>query len=155
MNRVWIDSPNGAGIPPKWVYDYGVILNGMKNLWFETGDKKYYDFIKKGIDRFVQPDGTINTYKVEDYNIDQVKMGDAVLLLYRVTGEAKYKKAADLIRSQLQNHPRTNEGGFWHKKMAPVCQFGLVMLHCTSKGWQSVVAEARWPSGCVWGKFRR
>ncbi|MGI8787101.1 MAG: hypothetical protein ACR2HG_04975 [Pyrinomonadaceae bacterium] len=32
MNRVWVDSPNGAGIPPKWVYDFGVILNGMKGL---------------------------------------------------------------------------------------------------------------------------
>ena len=46
-------------------------------------------------------------------------MGRSVLLLYRVTGEAKYKKAADLIRSQLANHPRTNEGGFWHKKIYP------------------------------------
>ena len=119
MNRLWTDSPNGAGLPPKWLYDFGVVLNGMKNLWFATGDRKYYDFIKKGVDAFVQPDGSINTYKVEDYNIDQVKMGDAVLLVYRVTGEAKYKKAADLIRSQLKNHPRTNEGGFWHKKIYP------------------------------------
>lgn len=119
MNRVWTDSPNGAGLPPKWVYDFGVILNGMRNLWFQTGDKKYFDFIKKGVDAFVQPDGSIKTYKVEDYNIDQVKMGDAVLLLYRVTNEAKYKKAADLIRSQLKDHPRTNEGGFWHKKIYP------------------------------------
>ncbi len=119
MNRVWMDSPNGAGIPPKWVYDFGVILNGMKDLWFETGDKKYYDFIKKGVDTFVQDDGTIKTYKVEDYNIDQVKMGDAVLLLYRVTGEAKYKKAAELLFSQIKNQPRTNEGGFWHKKIYP------------------------------------
>ena len=79
-----------------------VILNGMKGKWIETGDKKYFDFIKKGIDTFVQDDGSIKTYKVEDYNIDQVNMGRAVLLLYRVTGEAKYKKAADLIRSQLE-----------------------------------------------------
>ena len=45
MTRVWADSPNGPGIPPKWVYDYGVILNGMKTLWQTTGDKQYYDFI--------------------------------------------------------------------------------------------------------------
>ena len=119
MNRVWTDSPNGAGIPPKWVYDYGGILNGMKGLWLETGDKKYYDFIKKGVDTFVQNDGSINTYKPEDYNLDQIKMGDAVLLVYRVTGDLKYKKAADLLRAQLRNQPRTNEGGFWHKKIYP------------------------------------
>jgi unsaturated rhamnogalacturonyl hydrolase len=119
MNRVWADSPNGAGIPPKWVYDYGVISNGMKGLWWRTGDAKYFNYVKKAIDTFVQDDGTIKTYKVEDYNIDQVNMGRAVLLLYRVTGEAKYKKAADLIRSQLKNHPRTIEGGLWHKKIYP------------------------------------
>ena len=119
MNRVYADSPNGAGIPPKWVYDFGTELNGIKNLWLATGEKKYFDFIKKGVDTFVQDDGTINTYKLTDYNIDQIKMGDAVLLLYRVTNDAKYKKAADLLRLQLKNHPRTNEGGFWHKKIYP------------------------------------
>lgn len=118
-NRVWADSPNGAGIPPKWIYDFGVVLNGEKNLWFNSGDKRYFDQIKRGVDAFVNDDGTIKTYKVEDYNLDQVLMGRSVLLLYRVTGEAKYKKAADLIRSQLKNQPRTNEGGFWHKKIYP------------------------------------
>ena len=117
--RVWVDSPNGAGVPPKWVYDYGVILNGLKGLWYKTGDRRYFDTIKKGVDTFVNPDGTIKTYSVEEYNIDQVRMGSAVMMLYRVTGEAKYKKAVDLIRSQLRNHPRTNEGGFWHKKIYP------------------------------------
>lgn len=116
---VWADSPNGAGVPPKWVYDYGVILNGLKGLWYKTGDRRYFDTIKKGVDTFVNADGTIKTYTVDEYNLDQVRMGSAVMMLYRVTGEAKYKKAADLIRSQLKNHPRTNEGGFWHKKIYP------------------------------------
>ena len=120
MQRVWLDPTTGkAGIPPKWVYDFGVILNGMKGLWFATGDKTYFDNIKRGVDAFVNEDGTIRTYTVEEYNIDQVHMARAVLLVYRVTGEAKYKKAADLVRSQLKTHPRTNEGGLWHKKIYP------------------------------------
>ncbi len=119
MNRLWVDERDQAGVPPKWVYDFGVVLNGMKNLWLETGDKKYFDQIKKGVDAFVNEDGTIRTYKVEDYNLDQVLMGRSVLLLYSVTGDEKYRKAADLIRSQLKNQPRTNEGGFWHKKIYP------------------------------------
>lgn len=119
MNRLWVDERNEPGIPPKWIYDFGTVLNGTKNLWLNTGDKKYFDYIKRGVDAFVNEDGTIRTYKVEDYNIDQVLMGRSVLLVYRVTGDAKYKKAADLIRSQLKNQPRTNEGGFWHKKIYP------------------------------------
>jgi unsaturated rhamnogalacturonyl hydrolase len=119
MTRVWADSPNGAGVPPKWVYDFGVITSGLKTLWIKTGDRRYFDHIKKGVDAFVNADGTIKTYKAEDYNIDQVRMGTAVMMLYRVTGEVKYKRAAELIRLQLKDHPRTIEGGFWHKKIYP------------------------------------
>jgi unsaturated rhamnogalacturonyl hydrolase len=45
--------------------------------------------------------------------------GKLLLTLYRVTEKEKYKKAADLLREQLKTHPRTNEGGFWHKKIYP------------------------------------
>src|SRR6476659_309824 len=146
MTRLWTDSPNGAGVPPKWIYDYGVILNGMKSLWQTTGDKRYYDFIKGGVDAFVNDDGTIKTYKVEEYNLDQVRMGSAVLMLYRVTGQAKYKKAADLIRSQLKNHPRTNEGGFWHKKIYPYQMWldGLYMAEPFYAEYSATFGEDNW-----------
>ena len=44
--RIWLDSPNGKGIPPKWIYDYGTILSGVRTLWYATGEKQYFDFIK-------------------------------------------------------------------------------------------------------------
>ena len=40
-------------------------------------------------------------------------------MLYRVTGKEKYWKAATKLREQLAKHPRTKEGGFWHKKIYP------------------------------------
>src|SRR5258708_4909125 len=80
MNRVWIDSPNGPGIPPKWVYDFGVEANGLKALWLATGDRRYYEHIKKGVDAFVNADGTIKTYAINDYNLDQVRTGSAVVM---------------------------------------------------------------------------
>src|SRR5437764_8236770 len=89
MTRVWADSPNGPGIPPKWVYDFGVEANGLMSLWLATGDVRYYNHIKKGVDAFVEKDGSIKTYNVGDYNLDQVRMGAAALMLYRVAGEAK------------------------------------------------------------------
>ena len=49
MNREYIGSPNGTGIPAKWTYDFGVVLNGMRVLWFKTGDAKYFNFIKQNI----------------------------------------------------------------------------------------------------------
>jgi unsaturated rhamnogalacturonyl hydrolase len=146
MNRVWADSPNGKGVPPKWVYDFGVILNGMQAQWYATGEKRYYDFIKQGVDKFVNADGTIKTYSVDEYNLDQVRMGSAVLMLYRVTGDAKYKKAADLIRSQLKDNPRTTEGGFWHKKIYPNQMWldGLYMAEPFYAEYSEVFGENNW-----------
>jgi rhamnogalacturonyl hydrolase YesR len=35
------------------------------------------------------------------------------------TGENKYKIAADIFRAQLDSHPRTAQGQFWHKLKYP------------------------------------
>jgi unsaturated rhamnogalacturonyl hydrolase len=103
----------------KWSYEQGVLLKGIEDVWLNTADGKYFTFIQHSIDRFVNDDGTIKTYKLDDYNIDNINEGKLLLKLYRVTEKEKYKKAADLLRGQLRSHPRTHEGGFWHKKIYP------------------------------------
>lgn len=103
----------------KWRYDQGVILKGIEEVWKQTGDGKWFQYIQKSMDFYVKHDGTIKGYKASEYNIDHVNNGKVLLLLYQVTEKAKYKKAADLLRTQLLSHPRTNEGGFWHKEIYP------------------------------------
>ncbi|MCP9752009.1 glycoside hydrolase family 88 protein [Ferruginibacter sp. HRS2-29] len=103
----------------RWTYDQGVILEGVAAVWKQTGDKTCFDYIQKSMDFYVKDDGTINTYKQDDYNIDNIKNGRSLLMLYRVTGKEKYWKAATTLREQLRHQPRTNEGGFWHKKIYP------------------------------------
>src|SRR4029079_18327067 len=71
------------------------------------------------MDSFVNADGTIRTYNSADYNLDNINCGKNLLLLYQVTGQDKYRKAAALLREQLKTHPRTSEGGFWHKQIYP------------------------------------
>jgi unsaturated rhamnogalacturonyl hydrolase len=117
--HTWKDSFALDGKPAKWTYDMGVILKGFEGLWLNTGDVKYYNYIQQQMDVFVQNDGTIKTYKPDEYNIDHVNNGKLLLLLYRVTLKEKYLKAANLLREQLRHHPRTHEGGFWHKKIYP------------------------------------
>ena len=73
----------------KWSYDYGVVLKGFQLLWEQTQEKIYFDFIKNNIDYFVQEDGTIRGYSVEEYNIDHVNTGKLFFLLYKETGEEK------------------------------------------------------------------
>jgi unsaturated rhamnogalacturonyl hydrolase len=118
--NIWKDSFTLEGDKTaKWRYDQGVILKGIEGLWNATGDRRYFDYIQKSMDFYVNENGEIKGYKPAEYNIDHVNNGKLLLLLYRVTGKEKYKKAADLLRSQLTTHPRTSEGGFWHKKIYP------------------------------------
>lgn len=120
MTALWHDAAkNEAGAPAKWTYEYGLVLKGLESVWLNTGDGKYFSFIQQGLDRFVNADGTIRTYQSEDYNLDNILTGRALLLAYKVTGQEKYWKAAALLREQLKTHPRTSEGGFWHKKIYP------------------------------------
>lgn len=103
----------------KWRYDQGVILKGIEGLWNATGDVKWFNYIQKSMDFYVKEDGSIRGYRPDEYNIDHINNGKLLLLLYRVTNQEKYKKAADQLRGQLKTHPRTSEGGFWHKKIYP------------------------------------
>ena len=103
----------------KWRYDQGVILKGIEGVWNATGEGKWFEYIQKSMDFYVGSDGRIKGYKADEYNIDHINNGKLLLLLYQVTRKEKYKKAADLLRAQLKTHPRTAEGGFWHKNIYP------------------------------------
>ena len=105
--------------PTKWTYDQGVVLLGIERLWIQTANPEYFSYMQKSMDYFVSDNGDIKFYKAQDYNIDNILCGRILLTLYNVTGQAKYYKAATLLRDQLKGQPRTNEGGFWHKKIYP------------------------------------
>ncbi|NII27298.1 glycoside hydrolase family 88 protein [Pseudoflavitalea sp. X16] len=118
--KIWSDSfALTPDRPARWSYDQGVILKGIEGIWNAAANVRYFDYIQRSMDFFVQEDGTIKGYRPDEYNIDHINNGKLILLLYRVTGKEKYKKAADLLRSQLRHHPRTSEGGFWHKNVYP------------------------------------
>lgn len=107
------------GRSEKWSYDQGVVMKGIEGVWLNTADGKYFRFIQQSVDRFVKDDGTIRTYELKDYNIDNILNGRILLLLYNVTGQEKYRKAAATLREQLKTQPRTSDGGFWHKQIYP------------------------------------
>lgn len=118
--HIWPDSFSVTpGRPARWSYDQGVILKGIEGIWQATGDGKWFNYIEHSMDHFVREDGTIKDYDQEHYNIDHLNNGKVLLTIYRVTGKEKYKKAVQLLRKQLIAHPRTKEGGFWHKQIYP------------------------------------
>ncbi len=117
---IWKDSlVMKPGRSVHWAYDQGVVLEGMANIWKRTGKGDYFNYIQKSMDLFVTRDGGISRYKQSEYNIDNIKNGRSLLLLFKATQARKYYRAASLLRGQLKDHPRTSEGGFWHKKVYP------------------------------------
>jgi unsaturated rhamnogalacturonyl hydrolase len=103
----------------RWSYDWGVALKGIEQVWLDTGDKKYLEYIQRNIEQFVEPDGDIRTYNLQDYNLDQINSGKLFFRLYQETGDERYQQALHLLTRQLKTQPRTSEGGFWHKKIYP------------------------------------
>ncbi|WP_026884849.1 glycoside hydrolase family 88/105 protein [Clostridium akagii] len=102
-----------------WGYEYGLTLDGIYQIYKQTKDKKYLEFIMKTMDHFINEDGSINGYRKDEYNIDHLNNGKILLSLYSETKNLKYKKAVDSLRTQLDDHPRTKEGVFWHKNIYP------------------------------------
>ena len=105
------------GKKPKYEYDLAFLASAIDK--FGTVDPKYSEYAKAYIDYFVQEDGKINGHKLEDYNIDRIRPGLNMLDLYERTCDEKYKIAIETLVNQMETHPRTNAGGFWHKKIYP------------------------------------
>lgn len=80
-DSVFVNNSKG----PKWTYDMGVVLEGVAETWKNTGNGSYFSYIESWMDRFVAQDGTIKNYSAKDFNIDHIKNGRTLLLLYKVT----------------------------------------------------------------------
>jgi unsaturated rhamnogalacturonyl hydrolase len=124
-----------------WDYTTGLYADALIKLSDDTGSPAYEKNAEATIGSFINPDGTIIDYEKKrkpkpgaspkptpdeglpvvkiPYSLDDVQSGVAVLKLYGITHEARYRGAADILREQLRKHPRIPEGGFWHKAIYP------------------------------------
>ena len=102
---------------PKYEYDYAFLGDAIYKL--KDVDPKYGRYMKDYIDYFLKEEGKINGHKLSDYNIDRVRPGNSMITLYLETGDSTYKNGIEILVNQMENQPRTNSGGFWHKKIYP------------------------------------
>jgi unsaturated rhamnogalacturonyl hydrolase len=102
-----------------WHYEHGLQVLAIQRAAQVTGEPRYLRFVSDWIDNFVRADGSIRTYRASDYNLDQINAGKLLFCALEQTGEKRYRKALDLLRGQLRTQPRTESGGFWHKKIYP------------------------------------
>jgi unsaturated rhamnogalacturonyl hydrolase len=99
----------------KWDYTAGLFTLSLLKL----NAPRYLSFVETTIGSFITTNGNIRGYKAEEYQLDHINPGKTVLALYQLTREERYRKAAELLRRQLDTQPRTSDGGFWHKQRYP------------------------------------
>jgi unsaturated rhamnogalacturonyl hydrolase len=104
---------------PKWTYTHGLVALAFLRLWEATNDNRYFGYAKGYADDLIDSSGIIRGYKMEDYNIDKINSGKILFMLYREARDKRYRTAMDTLREQLRKQPRTESGGFWHKKRYP------------------------------------
>ncbi len=103
----------------KWNYIDGCMITGILERYEITGEARFLDFADRFMSGFVEEDGRIRTYDPAEYSLDNVNPAKNLITLYDLTGKEKYRKALELVRSQLSTMPRTPEGNFWHKLIYP------------------------------------
>ena len=80
-----------------WDWPCGVAYLGICEVYRVTGNREYLDLLKARVDEYIElglPNWTVNT----------CAMGHAMLTLYEVTGDEKYKKVALSKLDYLRNH---------------------------------------------------
>lgn len=107
------------GKSPHWNYIDGCMIIALLEAYEIAGEKKYFDFAEKFIDFYVHEDGSIVGYDPKKPNLDDINEGRVLFDLYRATGKEKYKKAIEMLHTQVEKHPRTETGNFWHKEIYP------------------------------------
>ncbi|HSD38130.1 MAG TPA: glycoside hydrolase family 88 protein [Rhodocyclaceae bacterium] len=113
--------------PKFWEYTNGVPLYGIWKLYEKTGRQKYYDYVKKYVDTYVDANGVISYARAfpagstpNDPTI-QDTIQPAVLLfgLYKKTGDQRYLKAMQFVRTIFPTIKVNPQGAWWHKPTYP------------------------------------
>ncbi len=100
-----------------WSYDIamlGMAIDELGNI-----DPKYSAYMEDYMDTLVNEDGSIPRYRMDYFNIDFINPAKNLLILYKRTNNEKYKLALTQFIEQMEKHPKTPEGGYWHKKIYP------------------------------------
>ena len=114
-----------------WCYEDGCLYRGLELLYKATGEEAWLHGLKTMLDAQILDGPTLKSYSASDYNIDNIQPGRSLLFMHKHTGTQKYLDAAHILAAQLENHPRTVSGVYWHKQRYPWQNWldGLYMAH--------------------------
>ena len=98
---------------------YDAAMLGMAIDKLGSIDEKYSSYLQSYIDFFVDSSGHVAKYDPAEFNLDRINFAKNLITLYKRTGEQKYLDAIQLFVKQVEQQPKTQSGGFWHKEIYP------------------------------------
>ena len=110
---------DGRGGTLKWNYTTGLELKAFLDVYEKYGDNNVLSYVEGWYDAIIDSAGVIPNYKRAKYTVDHICPGRTLFRLYDMTGKEKYRMVLDTLYRQIQEQPRTPEGGFWHKQIYP------------------------------------
>lgn len=110
------DSYIRRGVEIGYWYGEATLYSGVEAALAVKKNKTITSWYQSQVDSIINEDGTIIDWEYDYYSLDDYRIGNNFLYWYQRTGDEKYKVAADIIRSQLDRHPRNPEGGYWHRE---------------------------------------
>ena len=102
-----------------WNYEDGCIYKGCLDLARASGERFLSDFAHRQVSARVGPQGEIAGFDPGEFNIDNVNAGKTLFTLFDLTGDVRFRRALDVQFAQLERHPRTASGNYWHKRIYP------------------------------------
>ena len=127
----------------KWHYDHALVLQSIFLLGLQTGEDEFCRYVKSMYDEVISSSGGISGYREDEYNLDMINPGKTLFLLHEKYKSENYLIGIKQLRVQLAKHPRTESGGFWHKKIYPYQMWldGLYMQGPFYAQYAAVLAE--------------
>lgn len=108
-------------------YHQGVFLSGMQNIYYLTGEKRFFDYIKKYVDSVIGENGelmgfvhektTKSTPQLAKQALTMLDHKQPIILLYNLydeTGDPKYMNAIKMASESMYFWPVNEYGGYWH-----------------------------------------
>ena len=104
---------------PYWNYEDGCVLVGCQRLYEAGAGAQFASWVRNYLNRRVDEQGQIPTFETQQYNIDSYNSGKALFLPYRESGVARWMNAINYHMRRISEHPRCDNGSFWHKSIYP------------------------------------
>jgi unsaturated rhamnogalacturonyl hydrolase len=94
----------------RWNYEQGLMYTALERVWERTGDARYYTYIQKDLNRFVQKDGSIRTYRADEYQLDHITPGRGLLLLSQVSSVPEQIRQSGAAAAQAARRAAPHQG---------------------------------------------